>query len=143
MYGKHSLPIRNITKHSLAPTGGDVPYLLQSSRFNLDTIKVIASTTVQYYLHGDNVPDKNITRSVESYASSISTEGKWINVNSKIRVLPILSQHAPHYKKCGINIYVVPEKNKKKHIRHKYWRQYASGQTLGYLIDFLNEDDLI
>ena len=113
MYGKHSLPIRNITKHSLAPTGGDVPYLLQSSRFNLDTIKVIASTTVQYYLHGDNVPDKNITRSVESSASSISKEGKWINVNSKIRVLPILSQHAPHYKKCGINIYVVPKKTRK------------------------------
>lgn len=122
---------------------GDVPYLFQSDRFNPDTIKVIGSTNTQYYLNGDNVPDKNIIKPVESSATSISKEGKWIYINNKIRVMPIISEHAPHYKRLGIGIYVVPEKNKKKNIRHKYWRQYASGQTLGYLIDFLNDDGSI
>ncbi len=122
---------------------GDVPYLFQSRRFNLDTIKVIGSSNTQLYLHGDSVPDRNIVKPVESSASSSSTEGKWIFVNSNIRVLPILSEHSPHLKIFGIPIYLVPERNKKNRVRHKYWRQYAAGQTLCYLIDFLNDDGSI
>lgn len=122
---------------------GDVPYLFDSGRFNLDTIKIIGNTTTQYYLGGDNIPEKNIIKSVESSASTLSSEGNWIHVNNKIRVLPIISEHAPHLRILGINFYVVPKKNERKNIRHKYWRQYSSGQTLCYLIDFLNEDGSI
>lgn len=122
---------------------GDVPYLFESTRFNLDTVKIIGSTNTQRYLTGDKIPDKNILKPVESSASSPSEVGKWIEINSKIRVLPIISDHAPHLKILGINIYLVPEKNNKNRIRHKYWRNYASGQTLSYLIDFLKEDGSI
>lgn len=122
---------------------GDVPYLFHSGHFNMDTLKIIGNTTTQCYLGGDEIPDKNIIKPVESTASPISEEGKWININNKIRVLPILSEHAPHLKILGIKIYLVPKKNEKKNIRHKYWRQYSSGQTLSYLIDFLNDDGSI
>ncbi len=122
---------------------GDVPYLFESSRFNLDTVKIISSTTVQYYLAGEKIPDKNIVKQVESFASSPSVEGKWIYVNNKIRVLPILDEHAPHLRLAGVNFNLVTQKNEKKIIRHKYWRQYSSGQTLCYLIDFLNDDGSI
>ena len=122
---------------------GDVPYLFQSGYLNKDTIKIIGSTTVQCYLRGDEIPEKNIISSVEESASFTSSEGKWIYINNKIRVLPIIGGHAPHLRILGINFYVVPRKNERTSIRHKYWRQYSSGQTLSYLVDFLNDDGSI
>ena len=118
----------------------DVPYLFHSGHLNKDTIKIIGNTTTQYYFGGDKIPDKNSIKGIEDSASSPSKEGKWIYINNKIRVLPITSEHAPHLKLLGLNIYIVPKKDEKKNIRHKYWRQYSSGQTLCYLIDFLNDD---
>lgn len=122
---------------------GDVPYLFHSVHLNHDSIKIIANTTTQYYLAGDSIPDKNIIRNVESSASCEPSEGKWIYVNNKIRVLPITSEHAPHFKIFGMNIYLTANKDETKNISHKYWRQYSAGHTLCYLIDFLNDDGSI
>lgn len=119
---------------------GDVPYLYHSGHLNKDTIKIIGNTTVQGYLGGDQIPDKNIIKPVESSTSSPSSEGKWVYVNNKIRILPILAEHAPNLKILGININFVPKKQELENTRHKYWREYAMGQTLCYLIDFLNDD---
>ncbi len=122
---------------------GDVPYLFQSGHFNMDTVKIISNTTTQNYLAGEKIPEKNIIRQVESSASFQSIEGKWIYINNKIRVLPVIDEHAPHLRIAGININLASQKNEKKIIKHKYWRQYSSGQTLCYLIDFLNDDGSI
>jgi L-ascorbate metabolism protein UlaG (beta-lactamase superfamily) len=119
---------------------GDVPYLYHSGHVNKDTIKIIGNTTVQGYLGGDQIEDRNIIKPVESSTSSPSSEGKWIYVNNKIRILPVLTEHAPNLKILGININFVPKKHERKMTRHKYWREYAMGQTLCYLIDFLNDD---
>ena len=117
-----------------------MPYLYHSGHVNKDTIKIIGNTTVQGYLGGDQIEDRNIIKQVESSTSSTSTEGKWIYVNTKIRILPVLTEHAPNLKILGIKINFVPKKHERKMTRHKYWREYAMGQTLCYLIDFLNDD---
>ena len=119
---------------------GDIPYLFQSGHFNMDTIKIIGNSTVQHYLAGDNIPDRNIIKPVESSASTTTNEGKWIYVNKKIRIMPVIDEHAPHLRIAGIKINFASQKNEKKDIHHKYWRQYSSGQTICYLIDFLNDD---
>jgi L-ascorbate metabolism protein UlaG (beta-lactamase superfamily) len=119
---------------------GDVPYLYHNGHVNKDTVKIIGNSTVQGYLGGDQIPDKNIIKPVESSTSSPTSEGKWIFVNNKIRILPILAEHAPNLKILGIDINFVPKNQERKNTRHKYWREYAMGQTLCYLIDFLNDD---
>lgn len=119
---------------------GDVPYLYHSGHVNNDTVKIIGNTTVQGYLGGDQIEDRNIVKQIESSTSSTSIEGKWIYVNNKIRILPVLTEHAPNLKILGIKINFVPKKHERKMTRHKYWREYAMGQTLCYLIDFLNDD---
>lgn len=119
---------------------GDVPYLCHSGHVNKDTVKIIGNSIVQGYLGGDQIPDKNIIKPVESSASSLTSEGTWIYINNKIRILPILAEHAPHLKILGININFVPNKHRRENSRHTYWREYAMGQTICYLIDFLNDD---
>ncbi|MES2591889.1 MAG: hypothetical protein V4608_08395 [Bacteroidota bacterium] len=116
---------------------GDVPYLFHSKHLNNDSVKIIGSSTTQHYLIEDKIPTKNIVTSIEP--ATDSTEGKWIYVNSKMRVLPIVSEHAPHFKIAGKNFNVTPENvQTKKH--PKFWRQYAAGKTVCYLIDYLNGD---
>lgn len=132
-----------LISHAHVDHYGDVPYLFHNRYFNQDTLKIIGSTTTQYYLGGDEIPEQNTIRSVENSASTVSAEGKWIYVNNGIRVLPIIGEHPAHLQILGINIHFVPKKNEKKNIRHKYWRKYTSGQTLCYLIDFLNDDGSI
>ncbi|MCE9540513.1 MAG: MBL fold metallo-hydrolase [Bacteroidetes bacterium] len=122
---------------------GDVPYLYHSGHLNKDTIKIIGNNTVQGYLGEVQIADRNIIKPVESSVSTPSIEGKWIYVDPKIRILPVLTEHAPNLKILGININFVPKNHEQENTRHKYWREYAMGQTLCYLIDFLNDDGSI
>ncbi len=119
---------------------GDVPYLVESRRLNLDTLKIIGSSTTHCYLRGDSIPEKNIIKEIEASSSFEGIEGKWINVSKKIRVMPIISEHAPHLKILGIHINFAFQKHEHESKRYNRWRKYNSGQTLAYLIDFLNID---
>jgi L-ascorbate metabolism protein UlaG (beta-lactamase superfamily) len=132
-----------VISHGHVDHFGDVPYLFDSGHLNKDTVKIIGSTVTQYYLGGNNIPDKNVVKQVEAIAATQSTEGKWVYINSKIRILPIISEHGPHVRLFGLNFNLVPKKHEQKNTHYKYWRQYATGQILCYLIDFLNDDGSI
>ncbi len=76
----------------------------------------------------------------EEIASNFTYLNKWYYVKNKsIRILPIISDHAPHY--YGIKFYEGNiDSTKKLPARAP---QYKNGQSLSYLIDFLKHDQTV
>jgi hypothetical protein len=121
---------------------GDVPYLYHSGHLN-SGIKIIGSTTTGHYLRGHDIPEKNIIPAVEASASSWLSDGAWVYVNKHVRLLPIISEHAPHARLLGRGIYVASSRHEKKDVTHGLPPCYGTGQTLSYIVDFLNDDSSI
>ena len=133
---------------------GDVPYLIKSKHLD-STIHIIGNTTVGHYIKGNGITSAKIDNNVEGQASSWLSAGDWVNVckrtpswgwveiNQYIRVLPIVSEHGPHMKINGHKLNFAPGKHEMEDIKYRRPLRYGTGQTLSFLIDFLNPDGTV
>jgi hypothetical protein len=130
-----------IIDHAHVDHFGDVPYLYQSEHISAST-KVYGNNTVGHYVRGHKL-HANLVDSVEAFAATYRTPGRWLCVNSGVRLLPIISEHAPHYKLFGRGHNMAATGCEVRDTTHHCAKDYATGQTLAYLVDFLNPDGTV
>lgn len=114
----------------------DVPWLLEEK---IDPSAIIyGNHTMKFILERFGIDPSNIL-DVEPYMATRFNTGKWLDITTDIRVLPIKSHHAPHIGK--IKLYGGEHKNNFK--RKNEWKSklnhWKEGQTLAYLFEFKEE----
>jgi hypothetical protein len=118
----------------------DAPYVfnhyLDSGKSKIygsaSTVAIVSSVVDAIYL--ENIEDK---------MSSVNVPGEWIYINNgSIRVMPIKTKHAPHYKKLvSISLYggtAEPIKKYESDSTETHVTNWKSNITFAYLIDFMN-----
>ncbi|MBV1921345.1 MAG: hypothetical protein KUG73_11730, partial [Pseudomonadales bacterium] len=112
----------------------DVPAIL--SRLPV-AAKVFASETANHMLAA-SIP---ATRRVDLNGSmaSATQHGEWVQLNSKMRILPIESEHSPHVAGIVFAGAVLTEDSASLPGDALEWK---SGTTLSYVIDFLEGSDV-
>ena len=132
-----------IIDHAHVDHIGDIPYLLDKGYLRKD-MKIIGNTTAGHYIRGNVGEDiTNIVDGAEDSAAAWLSEGKWIYVNGHTRVMPIVSEHGPHIKVLGLKISFASGRHEMKDRKRGYPLCYGTGQTLSYLVDFLNGDSSV
>ncbi len=126
----------------------DVPYIYQK-KLNKESVFMYGNLSLQRLLlasehtYQSPVPDGHV-RVVEEQAAQAGTPGQWFYTpNRRIRFLPIITEHAPHfYFIRPIRFYTGQVKPKLTKLPEKP-NGYKEGQSLAYLIDFLRADGTI
>ena len=119
----------------------DVPYVFNHYMDTLKpTTKIYGSTSLQAIV--STVVDTLHVENIEEYRGSVDTPGQWLYVNDgQIRVLPLKSDHAPHYNKgIAISLYggeAEPIKKYKSDTSQTRVTDWREGQSFAYLIDFM------
>ena len=95
------------------------------------TIAIVSSVVDS--IHLENIEDK---------ISSVNSPGEWIYINNgSIRVMPIMTKHAPHYKKLvSISLYggtAEPIERYESDSTETHVTNWKSNITFAYLIDFM------
>lgn len=116
----------------------DVPYVFDNHT-NTAQIHIYCSQSSKNMINGvGEIKATNIT-TLNYKTSSVDSVGDTFSLaNGAIRITPILSEHAPHYK--GITMYKGDAKPKHKYTesldrtRAGWWKE---GETYAFLIDFL------
>ena len=82
--------------------------------------------------------DRDRLWAMNDLAGDVTRPGSWVELpGCPIRVLPILSEHAPHF--AGIKVMGGTYDEDLDALPTRAWG-WVEGQTLAYLIDFLNPD---
>lgn len=121
-----------LVDHAHVDHFGDVPYLYKSGHLHKNT-KVLGSATTGHYLRGHGI-DARIAEAVEDSARLV----RWIPINSTLRVLPIISEHAPHIVVKGREYNFASGRFERRDRTRPIGPCYGTGQTLAYLVDFLD-----
>ncbi len=130
-----------LVAHSHYDHLADVPHIFNEN-INTDTTKIIGSITTKHLLSKYNI--SSIAIGNTNYTTDIQCDGEagkqgflWIEKN-KIRILPILAEHAPHL--LGMKFLSkkkLTQPPKKKPLRG---RDLPEGENFNYLIDFLDKE---
>ncbi len=113
----------------------DIPYIL---RRKAPRALMYGSRTAVNLVHGDVGIAPARLREMESIAGSAAAPGEWVSIaDGRIRFMPLLSGHAPHF--MGVQLYrgEVDRPAIDLPDRAGGWLE---GQTLAFLIDFLSEE---
>jgi len=110
----------------------DVPYI---ARNRAEQAIIYGNATSAYQLAPFGLADR--FRVVTEMAGSVETVGRWIEVSHGVRVMPLMSDHAPHL--AGVTLYSGVRTRAMTH-EPRSANQWLDGETLAFLIDFLNED---
>jgi hypothetical protein len=120
----------------------DVPWLLSEKVFN-DSVKIYGGETtyniLKPFLRSNFV---NVDTFTHHPKNLLTKTGKWIQINSKVRVLPIESSHAPHFLKIEMMSGEVGERGIEglslatDTTKATRWKR---GNVYSYLFDFLSE----
>ncbi|MBW3534861.1 MAG: MBL fold metallo-hydrolase, partial [Gemmatimonadetes bacterium] len=76
-------------------------------------------------------------RVVEAAAGSVEAPGRWISVGDGVRVMPLASDHAPHF--AGRVLYA-GERRAPMERRPRHADEWLAGRTLAYLVDLLDAE---
>ncbi|MES2731259.1 MAG: MBL fold metallo-hydrolase, partial [Bacteroidota bacterium] len=137
-----------LVTHSHYDHAFDIPYIYQK-KLNKDSVWVYGNASLQRLLRASENNYHSPIREdhilpVENQAVQANGVGQWLYVpNRRIRVLPIITEHAPHF------YFILPWRFFTGQIKPrlpklpKKARSYKEGQSLAYLIDFLNADETI
>ena len=109
----------------------DVPYIAGKTD---PQVPVFGSTTLRNTLFTAIEPERLIA--LNAKAAGPDNAGEWVPVNEYIRILPILSGHAPHLFGKVFNSDVVEQPLSSAPKTVIGWE---SGQALSYVIDFLQD----
>lgn len=113
----------------------DVPYIY-NELLNQDSVMMYGSNDMMKIMESqrkEGVPLSAQVISVEVAVEDRQLSSEWYySINKQIRVLPIYTDHAPHF--YGLHFYTgSPRKNPKK---AAHWKE---GTNISYFIDFLDE----
>lgn len=112
----------------------DVPYV---ARVKAPSARVYGSRTAVNLLRGDPGIDPDRLIEIESVAGDHEGAGRWVSVaGGRIRFMALRSAHAPHF--LGIQLFE-GEKDEPARSLPDRAAGWLEGQTLAYLIDFLDE----
>ena len=128
-----------IVGHSHYDHLADVPSIYHRN-CNQDSTKIYGSKTTMHILKGAKIKSNLIN--LESDIDKKDEPNNFIYINdSLIRILPIPSEHAPHF--CGIKL--MPSKKLDKDLKTfpNKTRKFPEGESLNFLIDYLDEDGQI
>jgi L-ascorbate metabolism protein UlaG (beta-lactamase superfamily) len=113
----------------------DVPYV---AAHLAPRARILGSTTVRHTLAGfaDHGLDTTRVDDVSAFAADLAGGGHWIEVAPDLRVLPLVSDHAPHFQ--GITLYE-GTRTRPLSAPPRAAEQWLEGETLAFLIDVLDE----
>lgn len=107
----------------------DVPYIAAKLE---PQVKVYGSATLRNSLLSALDPERLVA--VNSQAAGAGRNGTWITINDSLRILPLLSGHAPHLFGKVFNSEVISQPQSQVPATALDWQ---SGQALSYVVDFL------
>lgn len=115
----------------------DVPYV---ARRHAPEALVLGNTTVKHTLAPFAADGLDTSRVVDVTASTADLEGggRWISVAPDLRVLPLRSDHAPHFQ--GVTLYA-GTRDRPMPFKPRSAQEWLEGETLAWLIDVLGEGD--
>ncbi|PKH09586.1 MBL fold metallo-hydrolase [Moritella sp. Urea-trap-13] len=109
----------------------DVPYIMQQ---HMPTTTVVGSTTMESIVTAV-IDDKRVL-DITDYAAVGKQPGRWLyNDNNTIRMMPIKSDHAPHFMGIKVMSGKYTEPLTELPSTAYGWKE---GQTYAYVIDFLD-----
>ena len=122
----------------------DAPYVF-NHYFDSAHARIYGSESTKNIIK--TVVDSTRIHVIADKASSRHTPGEWIYLSdSSIRVLPVSTQHAPHYKKLiSISLYggqAEPIKKYNSDLSKISVTKWKEGNVYGYLIDFLEDNSI-
>lgn len=112
----------------------DLPYI--ATKLN-DDVLLCGNQTMVHTIAPAQLNQKSV--SMNAKAGNATNLGEWIySANGQVRTMAFLSQHPPHF--GNVILYNNPIDKDRKHVPAKT-RKWKCGQTLSYLIDFLDESN--
>lgn len=113
----------------------DVPYL---AVHHAPRARILGNTTVAYTLAAFAADGLDPTRveDVSGAAASVEGGGRWIQVAPDLRVLPLVSDHAPHFQ--GVTLYAGARTRPMRH-PPRAADEWLEGETLAFLVDVLDQ----
>jgi hypothetical protein len=112
----------------------DVPYVALT---RAPRAVIYANETSVHQLAPFGLPPGRVRRIEETEVGSVEREGSWIQVGPRARVMPLLSDHGPHF--AGVTLYSGVRRRDMEEPPADA-TEWLDGETLAYLIDLLNED---
>jgi hypothetical protein len=112
----------------------DVPYVA-SRRAPHATVYV--NETAAHQLAPFGLAPGRVRRIEEHEVGSADREGVWIPVGTRARVMPLLSDHGPHF--AGVTLYSGVRRRDLEEPPGDA-TEWLDGETLAYLVDLLNRD---
>jgi L-ascorbate metabolism protein UlaG (beta-lactamase superfamily) len=110
----------------------DVPYI---ARHRAPRALVYGNATTAHQLAPFGLGDR--VRVVEPLAGTVERPGEWVEVARGFRLMPLLSDHAPHL--AGVTLYA-GNRTRDMAREPRAADEWLDGTTLAFLIDVLNED---
>ena len=113
----------------------DVPYV---ARVRAPDATIYASRTAKNILAGDSALDNDRVMAMNDIAGTAARPGTWVKTQGgRVRIMALIAGHAPHFQ--GVELYrgTVDQPLDELPRRAEDW---VGGQTLAYLIDFLDGD---
>lgn len=117
----------------------DVPYLYKKVFAKKPAI--YGNTSVNYLLK-NLVPSEDVINAQVKASQFSSTEIQWIKVNDNFRVMPILSDHAPHYR--FIKVFdgeAIISPTVEEYYNGSDPALWKEGRTLAYLVEITENTD--
>ena len=110
----------------------DVPYVATNRS---ERAIIYANATSAHQIAPFGLGDR--VRVVTAEAGSAEAPGQWIDIADGVRMMPLVSDHAPHL--AGITLYSGVRTRDLPHPPRSA-SEWLDGETLAFLIDFLNAD---
>lgn len=112
----------------------DVPYI---ARRHAPAALILGNTTVKHTLAPFAVDGLDTARVIDATANAANVEGggRWIHVAPDLRVLPLESDHAPHFQ--GVTLYA-GSRDAPMPFKPRSAQEWLEGETLAWLIDVLD-----
>lgn len=117
----------------------DVPYVATR---HAPRAVILGNTTMKHTLAPFAADGLDTARVVDvsALAADVEGGGEWIRVAPDLRVLPLVSDHAPHFQ--GVTLYA-GDRERPMPFRPRSAEEWLEGETLAWLIDVLGPGDVV
>lgn len=112
----------------------DVPYVAMQ---RAPRATVYANETAVHQLAPFGLPAGRVRLIEKNEIGNVEREGSWIQVGPNARVMPLLSDHGPHF--AGVTLYSGVRSRDMEEIPSAAI-EWLDGETVAYLVDLLNSD---
>lgn len=112
----------------------DVPYIAQA---RAPRAVIYGNETVARQLVPFGLAPGRVRTIEDAEKGDVARPGRWIEVGEGVRIMPLVSDHAPHF--AGILLYS-GVRTREMSSPPRSANDWLAGETIAFLIDFLNAD---